>query len=212
MENKIGPGFFTRKTPDLGQADVIFTVYGILDLGGDVGHPGMFDFTVDSPKTVKFLDQHNLNTSLAVIGKILALRDLGRNALPSELRAKYPEATGGALASVQYLMNDPTGAAAYARAAVGLAEFSYGYDATKVDYSNMPGPNGETVKARNLRKAKLYEVSQVVFGMNPGTSVISTKNASEAELAARLERDLVALERMMIRQMSAEIDEALKRG
>jgi hypothetical protein len=204
MERKTGYGFFTRKTPDQGQADIIFTTYGILDLGHDIGMPGMFDFSQDTPQRVKFLDQHNTTSSLSVIGKILALRDLGRSSLPSELRARYPEATGGALASVQYLLNVPEGAGAYARAAVGLAEFSYGYDTLESDYVSMAGPDGKAVKARRLKRAKLFEVSQCIWGMNPATGVISTKAAGGFDVA-QLERDLAAVERQVSAQEMREM-------
>lgn len=182
MEHKLSTGLIMG-TDDAGIVEAIWSVFGVLDGGGDIVQPGAFAKTfVERGGKVKVLDQHNAQSVLNVIGRPVAMRELARYELPPALLAQYPEATGGAWAKVQFLLNTPEGAGAFERIKAGAVdEWSFGYDALDKDYSEVKGPDGQPVMARNLRTIKLYELSPVIWGMNEATMTTSAKDATPGE-------------------------------
>lgn len=182
-EYKTFPSVVTSTDEDQGVIEAVFAVFGNVDGGNDVLHPGSFTKTfAERGHKVRVLDHHNTQSILNVIGKPLELRELNRDELPQALLDQYPEATGGAYAKVQLLMDAPEGRGAFIRLRdKAVEEWSFGYDALDKDYSEAT-KNGQKVTVRNLRSLRLYELSPVIFGMNPATATLSAK-ASEPEPA-----------------------------
>lgn len=179
MERKTQEVFETKVIDeDKGIITTIFSVMGIIDHGKDVVHPGSFTKTfAERGHKVRVLDGHRHQSVLNVLGKPIAFRELSRAELPAALLEKHPEATGGAMAEIQFLLDTPEGKGAFTRLKAGAVdEWSFMYDALDKDFSKMDiGGKPETV--RNLRTIKLYEVSPVIWGMNPATQTLSAKDA-----------------------------------
>jgi len=176
-EHKSYPSFSTKVIDEEeGIVEHIFAVFGNVDLGNDVLHPGSFAKSIaERGRQIKVLDLHNTNSILNIIGKPLEIREIGQDELPTELREEFPTASGGVLAKTQFLMDTPEGKGAFVRIKEGaVTEWSFGFDALDVDYETVK-TNGKTSKIRNLRTIKLYEYSPVLWGMNPATATISSK-------------------------------------
>ena len=185
MERKNIPNLALKvKDKDLGIVEHIFAVFGNVDSGYDVLHPGSFTKTLNENGTrVKVLDHHNSYSIMDAIGVPIEIREISREDLPAEILAEFPDAKGGVLARTQFLMDTPEGKGAFLRIKEGaISEWSFGYDATKVDYETIEGKDGEEdVNIRHLREVKLYEYSPVLWGMNPATSTIDAKNEDKKE-------------------------------
>lgn len=176
MERKTFSGFVTKADADQGVIETVFAVFGNIDKGDDVIHPGAFTKTfAERGGKVRVLDAHRTDSVLRAIGKPLMFKEVSRKGLPAELLAQHPEATGGAFASVQMLMDTPEGKGAFIRLKEGaIDEWSFGYDALDVDFSQAM-KDGKEITVRNLRTLKLYEISPVLFGMNEATTTVSAK-------------------------------------
>jgi len=172
MEHKTYPAFITKTDDELGIVETVFAVFGNLDLGNDIIHPGAFAKTfMARGHKVKVLDQHNRDSVLNVLGKPLSFRELTADELPTDLLKEYPEATGGAWAQVQFNMKTQAGHDAFQHFRAGdIDEWSFGYDALDKDFSEV-----DEVEVRNLRTIKRYELSPVIWGMNPATTTTSAK-------------------------------------
>lgn len=173
MERKTSPAFITKTDDELGIVETVFAVFGNLDLGNDIIHPGAFAKTfVERGHKVKLLDHHNTDSVLRVLGKPLSFRELTADELPTDLLKEYPEATGGAWAQVQFNMKTQAGHDAFQHFRAGdIDEWSFGYDAMDKDFATV-----DEVEVRNLRTIKLYELSPVIWGMNPATTTTSAKD------------------------------------
>lgn len=182
MERKTFPNFILKIDADQGIVEHIFAVFGNVDLGNDMLHPGSFSKTIaERGNKVRVLDQHNTDSINRAIGKPLSMREISRAELPGDLLDRYPEATGGAWARTQFLMETPEGKGAFIRLKEGaIDEWSFAYDALDVDYSKVQA-GGREVTVRNIRTVKLYEYSPVLWGMNPATTTISAKEKAGGE-------------------------------
>jgi len=167
---------------DLGIVEHVITVFGIIDLGMDISHPGSFTKTIQEYGTkVLVLDQHRTDTAMAAVGKPLELREISRHELPLEIQEKYPDATGGVLAKTQFLMDTPEGKGIFIRIKEdALREWSYGYETLDSDMTTFK-QDGKDIQCRNLRTIKLYEYSPVLWGMNQATVVIGAKGDDGGE-------------------------------
>lgn len=176
-EYKTIPAFVEIKAEDVDQGIVthLISVFGVLDLGGDICHPGCFTKTISERKgQIRVLDSHQRRSVLGAIGIPLDLKEVGREELPPQVLERYPEATGGVLAKTQFLLNTPEGKGAFLRIQSGaVSEFSFGYKTMDEDFTT----NEDGKEVRNLRTIKLWEYSPVVFGMNPATTVTGVKDA-----------------------------------
>ena len=177
------PGAFDIVDVDQGIAKEIIAVFGIVDEGLDRVWPGAFTKTInEGVGRFRVVDSHNHQTVQAVLGVNLGMEEIPREALPAETQAKYPDATGGVLATTRYLLDTPEGFGAFVRRREGaLPQSSYGYDALDTDSSSEQGPDGQAIKVRNIRTLKLYEYGPCVFGMNPATSVVGVKTSVAME-------------------------------
>ncbi|MGD8500356.1 MAG: HK97 family phage prohead protease [Phycisphaerales bacterium] len=190
MERKTFHGFVTKADEEQGIVEAYFAVFGNIDQGNDVIHPGAFTKTfLERGGKVRVLDNHRTDTIERAIGKPLLLKEVGREDLPPELLAQNPEATGGAFARVQMLMDTPEGKGAFIRLRDGaIDEWSFGYDALDTDFSSAM-KDGEEINVRNLRTLRLYEISPVLFGMNEATTTVSAKASHEFEEKAITDED-----------------------
>ncbi len=176
MERKTFPIFIKQIDEAEGIVDHIFAVFGNVDEGLDVLHPGSFKKTISERMgKVRVLDQHNTDSIMRVLGKPLEIREIGVEELPKELRVEFPDATGGVFARTQFFLETQEGKGAFIRIKEGgINEWSFGYDAVDVDFSER-GMNGKKIKVRNLRQVKLHEYAPVLWGMNPATATLDAK-------------------------------------
>jgi len=175
-ETKAGPAFTVKADQDQGIVETIFSVFGNVDNGGDIVHPGAFTKTfAERGLEVRVLDQHMTDSVSRALGKPLELREVGRDELPADLLERFPEATGGALAKVQFLMSTPEGKGAFERIKEGVInQWSFAFLPLDADFSEVT-MDGEPMTVRNLRTLKLFEISPVLFGMNEATTTTSAK-------------------------------------
>ena len=161
-----------------GIVETIWTLFGVIDQGKDMAHPGMFTKTfTERGQKVKVLDMHQRDSIMRALGKPVELRELSRSELPPRIIEEHPQATGGAYARIQFLMDTPEGKGAFIRLRDGVIdEWSYGYDALDYDHETIKGTDGQDVTVRNLRTVKLYELGPVLWGMVPGTQTVSAKS------------------------------------
>lgn len=141
----------------------IFAVHGNVDNGGDRSWPGAFAKTfAERSGKVRFLWGHDFFSP--PIAKIINLREVGRDELPEGVLALAPDAMGGAEVTREYL-DTPRGNEVLEGIKAGaISEMSYAYDALKFDFEEI----GDK-RVRNLREVRLYEASDVLWGMNPAT-------------------------------------------
>ncbi len=182
MERKRFPAITTKVDDEQGIVEHIFAVFGNVDEGGDIIHPGAFTKTiVERGNKIRVLDQHQTDSVLRAVGKPLALREIGRDELPLSVIERFPDATGGVKAITQFLMDTPEGKGVFIRIKEGaIDEWSFGYDALDKDYSKIT-KDGKEITVRNIRTIKLYEYSPVLWGMNQATSTQSAKGKKPDE-------------------------------
>jgi len=155
------------------------SVFGVVDLGQDIVHPGAFAKTLaERGNKLRFLWQHN---PAEPIGKILEAREDERGLY---IKAIVSDTARGRDALA--LLRDGA-----------ISGLSIGYDAIQPDYSK--DANGNTV--RNLRQIRLWEASLVTMAMNEEANVTALKEAAplpppvaaEAEAEAESDEDTDAL-------------------
>jgi HK97 family phage prohead protease len=179
MERKVFRAFDIKVLDeDQGIVESIIAVMGNVDEGLDVIHPNAFTKTISERGTkVKVLDQHQTDSVLRIVGKPLAMRELGRGELPQDILDNYPDATGALWAKTQFLLSTPEGKGVFERLKLNaLGEWSIGYDPLDLDYSNAM-KDGKKITVRNLRTLKLFEYSPCIWAMNQATSTLSAKSS-----------------------------------
>jgi HK97 family phage prohead protease len=198
-EYKVAPQF-TKEISDRLVVG-IFAVHGNVDEGGDRSHPGSFANTkVAGRDRVRFLWQHNSNeTPIAVVKSV---RELTRDQLPETVRAYAPEATGGVEVAREYL-DTPRGNEVLAGIKAGaIEEMSYAYELSAWRMTD----DEERGMIREIDGVRLFDISDVNWGMNPATVAAKGLNwkvrpltdharAVEAEAAELVERVKELLER-----------------
>lgn len=152
-----------------------------LDLGGDVIHKGAFKRTLanlrNSKRSLPLIDQHNYGSVLNVVGKMVDAK----------------ETDEGLEATFQIIEGD-RGEEIYRRVKGGYIDgLSIGYEAVKI---TMPTEEerGSGIR-RHLTEVKLYEVSVVIWPMNPEARVESVKDLIDRAKAGDLtdrDRELLA--------------------
>lgn len=182
MEHKTVPAFIKAVDEDQGIVEHIFAVFGNVDSGLDVLHPGSFKKTIqERQKKVRVLDQHNTDSINRVLGKPLEIREIGVGELPMEVKSEFPDATGGVWAKTQFFMDTPEGKGAFIRLKEGgIDEWSFGYDAVDTDYTTIT-LNGKKTRVRNIRQLKLFEFSPVLWAMNEATVTLDAKDKPETK-------------------------------
>jgi len=157
----------------------IFAVHGNVDAGDgwamrDRTHPGLFgDFTVDGRKRAVFLWQHrSQDPPIATIDRLF---EVAAADLPPAVRAYAPDATGGVGVTRTYLDTPRANEVLAGLTGSAITEMSYAYEATRWDFEEPKEDGGLLV--RNIYTAKLFDVSDVNWGMNPATSADGAKTS-----------------------------------
>lgn len=139
-------------------------VFGNVDSGNDRIHKGAFKKTIaENARRIKHLWQHDY--SLPPIAKIISLEEVGRTSLPKWVHDQYADASGGLVVTREYL-DTPRGNEILEGIKSGaITEMSFGYDPVKFDFETVEGKG----VVRNLKEVKLFDTSDVVWGMNDAT-------------------------------------------
>jgi len=190
LELKAAPSEDGGDQPD-GYVEGIVSVFGNVDDGGDVIMPGAFTKTIqERASRIRGLWQHNINQP--PIGKTLALTEVGRDALPPEVLAKAPGASGGLKLQAQILPTTLGNDVLIGLRAGAINEMSFGFEVIKEDISY---PEGVDRPIRVIREVRLWEWSPVNWGMNPATHIGNVK-----ALEAALRRDPEAALNQVLKQ------------
>ena len=144
----------------------IASVFGILDDGGDIIEKGAYKKTIaENLSRIKFLWRHDWTDP--PVATINELKEISKRSLPKELLEKFPEASGGLEVTRTYL-ETPRGDEVLKGIEANPAainEMSIGYDPIKVAYED----DESKQRIRRLKEVKLWDVSDVPWGMNPAT-------------------------------------------
>lgn len=160
----------------------IAAVHGNVDSWDDRSHPGAFAKSIaEASRRVKHLWNHN--SGHPPIASIVELSEIGPGEMPAEILAQYPAGTitGGLKVVREYYDNDLASWVLEGIDRGDITEMSYAFDVVKCDWTDEDLPTGGTRRVRELRELKLYDTSDVNWGMNPAT-VASFKNRFAAEL------------------------------
>lgn len=180
---------FTKKINGR-QVTGVFSVFGVRDKIGDIVHPGAFAKTIqERGKSLFHLWQHDfMNPPVASIDLI---REIGRDELPEEILDKYPQATGGAEVTRTYLNTLRANEVLEVIIAGAPLQMSFGYDTIKAD----PGVTPDGLPVNNLRELRLWETSDVLWGMNSATTA-SKEDVADIPFPLLLEQVFSALQNM----------------
>jgi HK97 family phage prohead protease len=174
----------------------IFAVHGNIDSGGDRSWPGSFsNVAVNGRNRAKFLWSHQSDEP--PIAMIKAIRELSATELPPQVLAYAPEATGGVEVVREYL-DTPRGNEVLTGLQAGaIDEMSYAYDLVKYDFEEIDGR-----QVRNMREVKLFDVSDVIHGMNPATSAVKSWTGESLTFIEHLEAMVTAADKFSERAKS----------
>ena len=144
----------------------IFSVFGHIDDWGDRVHPGAFQKTFSEGRNrVRHLWNHSF--SQPPIASVKELKEVPRSELPTEILEYAPDATGGALVTRQYYVGNELAEWVYQAIKAGdVTEMSFGYDVMRWETTQ----DEEKKRAiREIYELKLYDTSDVLWGMNDAT-------------------------------------------
>lgn len=148
----------------------IAAVSGNIDSWGDRIMPGAFVKTIaESSKRVKHLWNHDFSTP--PIATITELKEVGRDDLPAEVLELAPEATGGLMVAREYYDTELSNWVLQAIDKGDVSEMSFGYEVM-----NSAESDEDDKKIRNLVEIKLFDTSDVLWGMNAATVAQGAKN------------------------------------
>jgi HK97 family phage prohead protease len=150
----------------------ICAVFGNIDSWGDRIMPGAFQKTItESSKRVKHLWNHDFSTP--PIASITEIKEVQRAELPPEVLEYAPEATGGLMVAREYYeKNELADWVLQAIDKGDVVEMSFGYEVL-----GSADSEENDVKVRNLTELKLFDTSDVLWGMNAATVASGAKNA-----------------------------------
>jgi HK97 family phage prohead protease len=183
----------------------IFAVHGNVDEGNDRSWPGSFgDVQVNGRNRAKFLWQHD--SFAPPIATIKSIREVNSTELPPSVRSFAPDATGGVEVVREYL-DTPRGNEVLSGIKSGaIDEMSYAYDVTKYDIEKV----GDQ-QVRNIRAVKLFDISDVNWGMNSATVGSKSFLGSGRSFEAHSELVVSAVEEFLAR-VDARLQARVKEG
>lgn len=160
----------------------IVAVYGNIDAGLDRIHPGAFKKSIaENNGRIKHFWSHDIwNPPIAIIDE---LKEVGRDELPSATLEYAPEATGGLQVTREYLDVDLANWV-FQNIVKGQMEMSIGYDPLRMAFTT-EGSGADEKRVRELYELRLWETSDVNFGMNGATVADSGKAGLPLELIAQ---------------------------
>lgn len=147
----------------------IFSVMGQIDDVGDVIKNGAYKKTLaERPDRIRVLWQHD--AAAPPIGVPISLSEIGKSDLPKEMRAKYPDATGGLYGEVRYL-DTPRGNEVLTGLRAGaIRENSIGFDPVKWETLSQRNQDSNWAdEIRSISEIRLWDISPVNWGANPAT-------------------------------------------
>jgi HK97 family phage prohead protease len=158
----------------------ICSVFGNVDDGGDMVLKGAFTKTISERSSrVKHLWQHKSDEPPTAI--IKGLREVGRDGLPDVILKQWPEATGGLEVAREYLDTPRADEILKGIQAGAITEMSFGFDVPK-GKSSVQTVEGKSIRA--LHEIRLWECSDVQWGMNPATRAAKSDSEDDSEWAA----------------------------
>jgi len=141
----------------------ICAVFGNVDEGGDRLHAGAFAKTLkEAGRRAKHLWNHDWQSPPIAI--IKELRELGREELPASILQLAPDATGGLSITREYLDTGRAEEVFKGIQAGIINQMSFGFDVVKANFT----VSGEQT-IREVREVRLWETSDVLWGMNSAT-------------------------------------------
>lgn len=155
----------------------IAAVFGNIDDWGDRIQPGAFKKTVsEGQKRVRHLWNHDSRTP--PIATIKSLRELSKDELPAEVLEKAPDATGGLLVEREYYDNELANWVLDAIDKGDVNEMSFAFEVVKSTYSTeeIEGTD-RSREIRELLELRLFDTSDVLWGMNSATAAAGAKSA-----------------------------------
>jgi HK97 family phage prohead protease len=168
--------FVSKADGEQGIVGAFTSVMGNIDYGDDIITNGAFVRTINGRREkIRVLDNHNSWSTMDAIGKILDIKEVGREALPQELIAKYPDATGALYVEIQFMLDDEISAGIFRRIKAGVIdEYSIGFEIIQQEIKMVTTDEGDR-RIRFIKEIKLYEVSPVIFAMNDATMTVGAK-------------------------------------
>jgi HK97 family phage prohead protease len=169
------PGSQGKKAADAGNAvadervvDGIVAVHGNIDDGADRSFPGAFNMTLNEGRQrVKHLWNHSFSNPPTAA--ILDIKEVSKDELPKEIFDYAPDAAGGLFVSRKYLKTPRGDEILEGIVNKAITEMSYGYSAIKYDFETINPDTLNELRIRNLREVRLWDTSDVLWGMNPAT-------------------------------------------
>lgn len=164
-ERKTHPQY--TKTIDDRTVTTLFSVSGTIDAYTDRMLPGAFTKTFQE-RGAKILHLWAHDEMLPPIAVIKSLREIGRADLPREVQADFPDATGGAECTSEFL--DTSFANDILTGLKGGApmQASFQYDVLQSSFTN-EDTDQRKLRVRNIKEVRLYEVSTCNLGANDAT-------------------------------------------
>lgn len=164
----------------------ICAVFGNVDTVGDRIHPGAFTKTItEAGRQAKHLWGHDFSSP--PIAAIKSLKEIGRDELPESVLALASDATGGLLVEREYLQTARGDEVLEGIRVGAINQMSFGFSPVKFDFATI-GEGVDEVRVRELREVRLFDTSDVLWGMNEATA------ASKSLFARPLESIKQALE------------------
>lgn len=186
----------------------VAAVFGNVDDIGDRIQPGAFKKTImEGSKRVRHLWNHD--GSLPPIASIKEMRELSRDELPREVLDKTPDATGGLLVKREYYDNDLANWVLQAIDKGDVNEMSFAFDVVKSTKTDEESETGEKREVRELLEMRLYDTSDVNWGMNSGTVAVGAKAGVPERPLGLIYSDLAALELTLKNRNLAPSEEKL---
>ncbi len=146
----------------------IAAVMGNIDTGSDRLFNGAFTKTLQERSSrVQYLWQHD--ASQPPIAVIQSIKEVGTADLPQTTLREFPDATGGLQVTREYLTTPRGDEVLRGIVSGAIKEMSFGYDPVKFDPEEVQTPDGKRL-IRNLREVRLWDISDVNWGMNPATT------------------------------------------
>jgi len=151
-----------------------FAVMGNFD-GYDIIEKGAFNKTLkEQGDRVKSFWIHEFREP---IGKPVEMKEVSRGRLPAKLLKRAPDATAGLYADLK-ISRTRRGDEALELAKDGvLDEGSIGFDSIKEEWQEHEELGGK--KVRHIKELRLYDLSPVPIGMNPGAIITEVKSEEE---------------------------------
>jgi len=161
------PGVIKAFDDEEGILEGYASIAGIQDSYEEIVDQGAFKRTLkDFAGRHAFCWQHDWHE---VIGRIDGLKEVPRSELPKDFQEKYPEATGGLWFRSQVLDTRQGKDAKILLRAKAVKEMSIGFDLYE------DGHYKDDDDIVHLSHIKLYEISPVTMGANPGAQVVGYK-------------------------------------